>query len=356
MVLDWLSKSTKNRIVTVADLIARKEFPKAIEMLQEQLRQRPKQGQLRIQLADTLILAGRNSEAVSILREIADELARDGFAAKSIAILKRIQRIEPGKKGVEEKLATLIEEKSRLSTTSTRLKAVTVPVQQFDMEEAGPELELGMEPVAPLAAEAPAEPEPGPVPVEPEPAPVPVEPEPAPAPAAAAPPPVEGPDLFDTEFDFASEEPEPVLATPLFPDFSRDELVAVIQGLELITFDPGDIVVSEGEPGDSLFLLTTGTVKAFVRNSMGHYTKVREMVEGDFFGEVSILTGRPRTATVTAAGHCELLELDRATLEDICAVYPNVREVLQRFYDQRFGSASEQQARGAGDSPLAHLV
>ena len=345
MVLDWLSKSTKNRIVTVADLIARKEYAKAIEMLQEQLRQRPKQGQLRIQLADTLILAGRNSEAVSILREIADELARDGFAAKSIAILKRIQKIDPGRKGVEEKLATLIEEKSRLSTTSTRLKAVTMPVQQFDMEEAGPELDLGMEPVA-AEAEAPAAPGPGPVPVEPE---------PAAAPGAPAPSPVEGPDLFDTEFDFASE-PEPVLATPLFPDFSRDELVAVIQGLELITFEPGDIVVSEGEPGDSLFLLTTGTVKAFVRNPMGHYTKVREMVEGDFFGEVSILTGRPRTATVTAAGHCELLELDRATLEDICAVYPNVREVLQRFYDQRFGSASEQQARGGGDSPLAHLV
>ena len=92
-----------------------------------------------------------------------------------------------------------------------------------------------------------------------------------------------------------------MVASPLFSDFSSDELVEVIKGLELLTYEAGDVIVAEGAPGDSLFVLTTGTVKAFVKDPDGHYHKVREMYEGAFFGEVSILTGKPRSATITAA-------------------------------------------------------
>ena len=52
-----------------------------------------------------------------------------------------------------------------------------------------------------------------------------------------------------------------------------------------------------------------------------------------------MLTGSPRTATVVAAAPCELLELDRATLDGITATHPRVREVLQRFYEQRIATS-----------------
>jgi hypothetical protein len=127
--------------------------------------------------------------------------------------------------------------------------------------------------------------------------------------------------------------------SPLFTSFSEAELVAVIGGLELLSFEPGDIIITQGEAGDSMFVLTDGITKAFVRDASGHHKQVREMEEGTFFGEISILTGQPRTATVTAATRCELLELDRKTLDSITETHPHVREVLQQFCDERLKNA-----------------
>jgi CRP-like cAMP-binding protein len=125
------------------------------------------------------------------------------------------------------------------------------------------------------------------------------------------------------------------VSTPLFEGFSQGELVAVIHGLKLLTFAPGDILVAEGGPGDSLFVLASGSVKAFVRNPKGNYVKVNELGEGAFFGEIAVLTGKPRTATITAASACEVLELDRAALDAITASHPRVREILKKFHEQR---------------------
>ena len=106
------------------------------------------------------------------------------------------------------------------------------------------------------------------------------------------------------------------------------------------------MIITEGEPGDSLFVVSTGRVKAFVRNPAGRQVKVREMGEGAFFGEISILKGSPRTATVTAASRLELLELDKAALDDITGRHPRVREVLEAFCRERAGSADEALVRG----------
>ena len=120
---------------------------------------------------------------------------------------------------------------------------------------------------------------------------------------------------------------------------------------ELLTYEAGDVIVAEGAPGDSLFVLTTGTVKAFVKDPDGHYHKVREMYEGAFFGEVSILTGKPRSATITAATPCELLALDRSALESIAERQPNVMTILRHFCEARYGSVDEQQIRRGDTHP-----
>ncbi len=136
------------------------------------------------------------------------------------------------------------------------------------------------------------------------------------------------------------------VTSPLFDDFSRDELPDVIRGLRLLVFEAGDVVVTEGEPGESLFVVTTGRVKAFVRQPSGRSALVRELGEGDFFGEISLLRGGRRTATITCATRCELLELDRATVDGIGLTHPNVPRVLQQFHDQRAGSTLEHMIRG----------
>jgi hypothetical protein len=294
----------------LADLIARKSYPKALELLQAQLARRPNDSRLRLKLADVLILAGRGREAVGILMGLADAEAADGFAAKAIAILKRIEKIEPGRRDVEERLAHLIQEKVRLSPGPTASATPAASPPEFGLEEFDP----SADPLASAAPEPPLE----------------IIPEPEILPTADS-------DLEDMAYlsEAEAKAAAPVVSTPLFEGFSEEELVAVIRGLRLLTFEPGDILVTEGAPGASLFILTTGRVKAFVKNARGESVKVHELAEGSFFGEISILTGRPRTATLTAAAPCEVLELDKATLDAITQTHPHVLEVLKRFHEAR---------------------
>jgi len=125
------------------------------------------------------------------------------------------------------------------------------------------------------------------------------------------------------------------MSSPLFKGFAPDELVAILEGLTLHSFEAGEIILTQGAPGHSLFILSTGMVRAYVKDEHGVYRFARDLEEGSFFGEFAILTGQPRAATVTAATHCELLELDRGTLDAISIAHPHVQEVLRQFYEER---------------------
>ena len=126
------------------------------------------------------------------------------------------------------------------------------------------------------------------------------------------------------------------MVSPLFRDFSVDEMVAVIQGLRLSSFERGDVILRQGQPGGSLFMLTSGRVRAFQKDrATGKQVKIADLTEGAFFGEISMLTGQPRNASVVALNSCELLELDRPTLDDITKTHPHVWDVLREFAEKR---------------------
>jgi hypothetical protein len=359
MVLDWLGGAKD------ADaLMARRKYPQAIEALRQLLQKHGGDLRLRMKLADALVLAGREREAAPVLLELADALAAEGQAAKSIALLKKVQKIDPGRADVEGKLADLIKTKERrtkgwdpqgdkaVGYEPPSWAASTFSADQFaapriysDAERLAAARGASWVPVT-RAEEGPAETAAasGETPAE---EPITVEEveiqildviqdaltRPMPAVTSTAP---------ASAATVAAAPPPAFVDTPLFSGFSRDELVAVIKGLRLLVFEPGDIVLTEGDRGDSLYVITTGTVKTFVRDTtQGGQLLMRRLKEGDFFGEISVLSGKARSATVTAATHCEMLELDRATLDQITASYPHVRQVLEDFYLARAMNTAE---------------
>src|SRR5689334_4091246 len=91
-------------------LIAKKNYKKAIELLKTQLDARKSDPRLRMQLADVLALAGGGREAVQVLLPLADEYAREGFAAKAIAVLKKAEKIDPGRSDIASRLASMIKQ------------------------------------------------------------------------------------------------------------------------------------------------------------------------------------------------------------------------------------------------------
>ncbi|RMH17325.1 MAG: hypothetical protein D6696_16045 [Acidobacteria bacterium] len=138
---------------------------------------------------------------------------------------------------------------------------------------------------------------------------------------------------------------------PLFSHFDADELSAIIHGLKVYTYEAGEILFTEGESGASLIVLASGVVRVYVKNASGGNTEIRRLEQGSFFGEISLLTGEPRSATITAATACEVLVLDRPTVEAIIERHPKVRDTLRDIYRQRAGSAEERRARANPTPP-----
>ena len=101
--LDWFGGEA-----TVPELIQRKKYDKAERLLRKEFEGGRRDATLRLQLADVIALAGRSKEAVPIYIGLVDEFARSGHAPKAIAILKKIDKISPGRGEVAKRLATLI--------------------------------------------------------------------------------------------------------------------------------------------------------------------------------------------------------------------------------------------------------
>jgi len=123
--------------------------------------------------------------------------------------------------------------------------------------------------------------------------------------------------------------------TPLFSQLGREAFVALLEGLELRTFQPGEAILTEGEPGSSMFALVEGRVDVVRQLEGGQRRKVATMGEGDFFGEMALLSEGPRLASVVAAERTVVLELTHARVEQLVRNHPSVGEVLHAFHQER---------------------
>ena len=135
------------------------------------------------------------------------------------------------------------------------------------------------------------------------------------------------------------------LGATLFADFPREELRNVRRGLTPHLFAPGDVVVSEGDRGDSLFIIASGSVRVLILGGHGQPFDIRRLDAGDFFGEVALLSGRPRTATVVAATPCQALEIHRTALEHLVRLRPAAQALMEEVASSRAQCQEEEAVR-----------
>jgi hypothetical protein len=104
--------------------------------------------------------------------------------------------------------------------------------------------------------------------------------------------------------------------TDLFRSLPAEALDRLALAARHHLFDAGEVLVREGQPGESLFLIDEGRVMVS-KGGMAAGTGMVHLASlgpGELFGEMSLLTGEPRSATVTADGPCSVLELDKGAL------------------------------------------
>ena len=106
---------------------------------------------------------------------------------------------------------------------------------------------------------------------------------------------------------------------PLFSDCSQRDLQTVARVVREIPHAAGTVIAREGEPGVGLFILLDGTAEV----SIGGRKKAT-LGPGEFFGEIALLDGGPRTATVTAKTDVHLLGLTEWVFRGLMSEHPTI--------------------------------
>ena len=118
-------------------------------------------------------------------------------------------------------------------------------------------------------------------------------------------------------------EIEKLKQVPLFSTMDEQEILGVRQIMEQNNFAPGQVILREGEPGEDFHVILEGNVEFLTQDAGGGEVLLDEAGPGGFFGELSMLTGEPRSARVRAVGPVKTLALDRHEFTQFLLKHPH---------------------------------
>lgn len=256
--------------------LAEKDYTSALQAITAEVKRKPENFNLLLRQAEILGMAGNRTQAVAVYRDLARFFARQGFYARALAVISKLERLDPDQQEATRELADMITAQQESERRSQeRLRQAT----------------------ASAGIEHPKEP----------------------APAVQT----------------AGQSERERSASRLFAEFPAEALEELLASTSVRSFGGGDTVCREGEPGESMFLLVEGAVEVVTSDASGEPLVLAVLSTGDFFGEVALVTGRPRTATVRSQGTSVTLEITRQQVEAMAARHPGVRETLERFCRER---------------------
>jgi small-conductance mechanosensitive channel len=127
---------------------------------------------------------------------------------------------------------------------------------------------------------------------------------------------------------------ERLSAVDIFAPLSVDETSMLAQAAVRHVFAPGETVIRAGDEGSSMFVVHKGKVRVQVSEN-GRPRTVATLNEGDFFGEMALFTGEPRTANVLALEETEVLEIGHAAMKRVFDTNPDLVESLSFVMAER---------------------
>ncbi len=129
----------------------------------------------------------------------------------------------------------------------------------------------------------------------------------------------------------------------LFSALSSEECQQVVKRMKRRDFPPHTMIVREGQPGNSMFFITAGLVEVRKKDpNTGIDFLLSEMGPGQNFGEMSLLTGKPRTATVTAMQPTTCAVLEQPEFQNVLMQYPKIGLALTTILAERLEEANKQ--------------
>jgi len=128
---------------------------------------------------------------------------------------------------------------------------------------------------------------------------------------------------------------------PLFSSLTDEELYAILGLSFTVKYPKKKIVFIENEEGDKLYIILKGSVKVTKISESGEEIILAIMHKGDFFGDMSLLDGKPRSATVISIEDSELMLINRNNFEKVIEKHPTIAFKLLKELNSRLRNADE---------------
>ena len=118
---------------------------------------------------------------------------------------------------------------------------------------------------------------------------------------------------------------EALAAVPLFGGLDEAGLASLLRGMRIRRFRRNETVFHVGDPGDALFIVMSGSIKITLPADSGDEAILATLRPGDFFGELALLDGAPRSATAIAIEPTETYVLPRDRFRELISTEPIMR-------------------------------
>jgi voltage-gated potassium channel len=122
-----------------------------------------------------------------------------------------------------------------------------------------------------------------------------------------------------------------VAAVPLFQRLGSSALVEIVRALRPHVVPAGTVICRKGETGDQMFFIVEGCVRVATPNPV-------ELGAGSFFGEMALISGEPRSATVSAATDVSLLSLYSVDFQILSSSNPDIADIIRKTALERRGA------------------
>jgi len=126
---------------------------------------------------------------------------------------------------------------------------------------------------------------------------------------------------------------------PLFAGFSEDQLKMLVAAVNRRNVPRGTIVIVEGDPTDSLYLIISGRLKVMMSDAEGKEVILAMLGPGEFFGEMGLIDDSPRSATVMTVEPCELITLAKKDFKKFLAEHFDMTMTVMRGLVRRLREA-----------------
>ncbi|MEW5848737.1 MAG: cyclic nucleotide-binding domain-containing protein [Myxococcota bacterium] len=135
--------------------------------------------------------------------------------------------------------------------------------------------------------------------------------------------------------------------SPIFAPFDKNQRKNLIEQFKSREVAPGEMILTEGQKGDGLYLVLSGRCSV-KKNGGSGAIELAQLKEGDVFGEMSLLTRAPVSASIEAINKCIVLRLPRKQFNEIIMTHPQVLELVSELSAQRQKSNQRLVQTGSG--------